>query len=196
MPRLSRVLLAGVCLGLVVSGCSGDDPGAGVGPSDSSSAAATPSPTATSSPTPTGPVEPTLPAAAEGSDAAAAEAFVGFYWEMADYAQATGDVEGLRRMGSETCEPCRTAVAFVEEAYRDGGEVRGGQTTLSGIRSSPLLTRSGRAIQVKLEVSSSDQVVDHPGKAADERYPGGTVRASFVVTHGGENWLVSYWEVS
>ncbi|WP_122816461.1 DUF6318 family protein [Nocardioides pantholopis] len=189
-PGPLRLLLAAACAALALTGCSEDDPAPKIDPGDSSSAAATPTPTSTA------PVEPTLPAEAEGTDAAAAKAFVEFYWEMADYAQATGDAQGLQRLGADTCEPCRTAVAFVEEAYRDEGQVRGGETTLSAINSAELQTRTGTATQVKLKVTSTDQVVDYPGNRPDDRYPGGTVRASFVVTRDSGQWLVSYWEVS
>ena len=64
---------------LALGACSGENPEPKLAdPSPSSSVPASPSTTAVS-----GPVEPTMPAAARRADAAVAEAFVEFYWEMA-----------------------------------------------------------------------------------------------------------------
>ena len=43
-----------------------------------------------------------MPAAAKRHTAAGAEAFVQFYWEMVNYAQRSGDVDGLRVLGDKT----------------------------------------------------------------------------------------------
>ncbi|WP_372492275.1 DUF6318 family protein, partial [Pimelobacter simplex] len=40
---------------------------------------------------------PVLPGAAKEASEEGARAFVGYYWELVNYAQATGDVRRLRR---------------------------------------------------------------------------------------------------
>ncbi|UMG93577.1 DUF6318 family protein [Nocardioides sp. TF02-7] len=97
----------------------------------------TPEPTAPSStavsetstptePTPTGPVEPTLPAAAEEATKAGAEAFVEYYVALINYAQKTGDVATLTDIAEPACEGCRAGTDSIAEIYRRGGRITGG----------------------------------------------------------------------
>lgn len=191
MRRLVTVtLVVGLVVGSVLlAGCqSDDDPDPKVSPTESSSG--------TPTPTPTGPVEPTLPAEAEGDDAAAAEAFVRFYWEMADYAQNTGDVAGLRRLSAESCVACRAGLEFIEKVYAEGGSISGGETRTSKFDTARVSFRGDDAFQVKLDVANADQVVDRGETGEDETFPADMVRANFVVSSEGGAWVVVFWEAS
>jgi len=100
----------------VAAGCGGDPP--------------TPPPftpsTSVSSPTSTAPTEPVLPEAAKEPTAQGAKAFAEFYWEMANYAQESGDTSGIRALGAPTCRPCKGGAEGVDKVYGDGGVINGG----------------------------------------------------------------------
>ncbi|WP_251149796.1 DUF6318 family protein [Cellulosimicrobium sp. Marseille-Q4280] len=117
-----------VAVGLVVGGCTGDEP---VEPEPStSSAEETPEPTEEPEPTPTetGPVKPERPAAMEREDAEGAAAAAEYFIELYPYVMATGDTTEWRAMSHETCEPCS---GFIDQASTiasrgdvfDGGEI-------------------------------------------------------------------------
>lgn len=190
---MRRLALAAPLMGLlVVAGCSDDSPDPQIAPTptDTSSAAST----ATPDPTPTGPVEPTLPPEAEGTDAAAAEAFVEFYWEMVNYAQATGDVIGLRGLGSEACEACAGGLESIVETYDRGGSISGGVVTVANADAREITSRVGRAYVVEIAVETTDQVVEIPGDKG-KRNQGGSLRMQFVVQSIDGTWLAGRWEV-
>ncbi|WP_193605024.1 DUF6318 family protein [Nocardioides dongkuii] len=191
---MSRVLLAGVAVTLgLLSGCSDDaDPSPMVSPTPSSSSAGSTSPS--HAPTPAGPVEPTLPPEAEGDDAAAAEAFVRHYWEMVNYAQATGDVAGLRRLESPTCEACAGGRRTIEETYGAGGSIEGGEARVSSAQAGRLGTAVGRVFGVTVEVDIAEQVVNEPG-AETVRHDGGTFTFDFIVQNERGSLLVARWDV-
>src|SRR6478609_11779950 len=98
---------------LLVTGCSDDDPKPKFGPTPSATPSSTPS-SATSGPTT--PL-PTLPPEAQGTGPDAAEAFVKFYWATVNYAQATGDIDALRKLGDNSCKACRGGVGYLEEVF-------------------------------------------------------------------------------
>jgi len=81
-----RRFVVGAALVLLVAGCGGD-PKADPSPSTS------PAPSISSTPTPS---PPTLPDAAKANTKAGAIAFVKYYVELVNHAQATGDVGKLQ----------------------------------------------------------------------------------------------------
>ena len=181
-------------LACVVAGCGGGegDPGGSSTPSVTVSE----SPTAPSTTGAAGAVAPTLPPEAAGEDAAAAEAFVRFYWEMADYAQATGDVSGLRRLAAEKCLQCAAALEFVEDVYARGGEIRGGASTLSGLRTVPLSRENGSAFQAQMKLRTQRQTVDLPGSRDDTTHSPGEVSMQMVVERDADQWVIAFWDAS
>ncbi|MEI5673056.1 MULTISPECIES: DUF6318 family protein [unclassified Nocardioides] len=188
---MGRLLPAALAVGLVLlAGCSGDDdPEPKISPTDSSSVASTPTP----SPTPSGPVEPTLPAEAEGEDAAAAEAFVRFYWEMVNYAEATGEVEGLAALALQTCVACEGGSADIKRIYEAGGSVSGGEIKVRGTKSAPFESGPSRGFAVTVDVTIAPQVVKVPGEKV-QRYSGGPNQFRFIVQRDSGVWLVGRWD--
>ena len=183
----SRTVVAALCVVsvLALGACSGGDPQPKI--ADPTEAAPTsPSTTAVS-----GPVEPTLPAAAQGTDAAAAEAFVEFYWEMVNYAQATGDVEGLRSISPENCEACQRGVHFLDSVFRRDGRIRGGENSLSSITSGPVGS-DGMRRYVRFDLANTRQVVEIPGRS-DHVYRAATVHGEAVLAMSSEGWQLEYW---
>jgi len=185
----SRTVIAALCVVsvLALGDCSGADPEPRFAP-PSTSAPTSPSTTAVS-----GPVEPTMPAAAKGTDAAAAEAFVRFYWEMVNYAQATGDLDGLQSLADASCAACREGTSYLERVFSDGGEISGGAATVR-VRTTGFVKDQGRSNAVVVfDVSSTRQRVDYPGDRRDESYPGGVTRLSAILIPHAGTWLMSSW---
>jgi hypothetical protein len=192
---MRRLIPASVAVFVLLAGCSGgDDPEPKLAPTDSSSAASTTAPPPT--PTPTRPVEPSLPSEAQGEDAAAAEAFVRFYWEMVNYAQATGDSQALARQSSDSCVGCQAAIELVSEVYGSGGSILGGESTVSNVESRELRAGNKVIFEVLFDVTSTPQEVDRSGTRNDETYPGTTVRDRFMVFSEDDALKVGRWELA
>lgn len=194
MRRLLPVGLV-VVLGLI-AGCSDDDPEPKVAdPTDSSSAASTGSPTPDPSPSPTAPVAPTLPAEAQGTDAAAAEAFVRFYWETVNYAQATGDTESLRQLGDNSCSACTSGADGIEETFQGGGSILGGEVLVSRATARRVTSRVGAAFAVNVEASTRPQVVRAPD-GSSQKFEGGESAFQFILRVLDGAWSVMRLDVT
>lgn len=163
---LTALVLA-LALGLV--GCSDNDPEPRTAPP---SVELTPSPSA---PTSSAPAAPVMPEAAKGTDAAAAEAFVKFYWDTVNYAQATGDLDDLRELSAEECAACRGGLDYLEKVFSKDGHIVGGDNEVAGIEIVGFVKHRGRYSDavVNLTLRTTPQSVEFPGTSKDERYAGG-----------------------
>ncbi|WP_090860343.1 DUF6318 family protein [Nocardioides lianchengensis] len=189
---MGRLLPAALAVGLVLlAGCSGDDdPEPKISPTDSSSVASTPTP----SPTPSGPVEPTMPAEAEGEDAAAAEAFVRHFWAMVNYAQTTGDVQALEGLALGSCQTCASGAKWIADVYQRGGLIEGGKYDVGPVRVTPLGAGGQRLFEVVADVTTTPQRVS----GADElngSFPAGNSRVRLVLLNADGGLKVSRWDV-
>lgn len=156
MGTTMRAAVAAAVL-LLVAGCSDGDPS----PRDPSS---TWSPTGTME-TPTSaapdPVEPELPAAAKEASEAGARAFIGYYWELINYAQVTGDVKALRAVSGKTCEGCQRAIRAVSELYSAGGRAEGGEYAIKVERVKDVSPKdqSAYGIEIALTARNAEQTI-------------------------------------
>jgi hypothetical protein len=191
---LVRLVAPLAALALALAACADDEPEPRVDPTPtvSTSTSVTPTP----DPTSTGPVEPTLPPEAHSDNAAGAIAFVKFYWDMADFAQLTGDVDGLMPLATPECKACEGGVQAIQDAYGDGAVMRGGTTTLSRFRTTRVGAQDRRWMQVKFRVTSTRQVVDYPGEQRDVVHQAATVNAQFLLERQAGSWVVTFWEAS
>jgi len=149
--------------------------------------------TSVSSPTSTAPTEPVLPAAAKQPTASGAKAFAEFYWEMGNYAQATGDTDGLRALGASTCVACNAGVDAIDKLYAKGAVIRGGSytpTVLESVDTSSQVT----AYTVTLKLRISPQTIDYPGKRKHESPESISRRVRMVVNYLQRAWIVAHWE--
>ncbi len=184
--RSAGLLAAGAALAaLVLSGCS--DGGGAAEPTT------TPTLTPTPTPTPAGPVEPTLPPEAAGEDAAAAEAFVRHYWAMVNYAQDTGDVTALRRLGSPSCTACQGGADGIVRIARAGGRTIGGAMEITRTTAKPFEAGPFRGFIVEVAADVAAQRVEIPGEPL-KTYPGGPTELQVVVDLTDQGWQVSRWE--
>lgn len=128
VPLLALLLLA-------LAGCSGDDPEPKFEPTPSSApTSASVDPTQS----PTGPVEPTLPVDAEADTKVGAEAFVRYWIELVNFAQATGVTAKLERLNDMRCSGCRGVTDAIGTAYETGGRIEGGEWSAGRMRELPL----------------------------------------------------------
>lgn len=176
-----RAVITALALLLGLSACSGEDPEPKVAP---------PSPTAPSTTGTSAERPPEMPEAAKGTDAAAAEAFVRFYWEMVNEAQATGDVAALRSF-AENCPTCDGGINSIESIYSDGGLVTGGAGRLSDLQTTFLDGDQIRAV-VEFTLTNSRQIVDYPGATKDVTYPAGELAYQAILMHGPRGWRVVF----
>lgn len=179
-----------VILVLLVAGCTDDDPKPKFEPSPSSEAPTSPS----ASPT-AGTAAPSMPDAAKGTDAAAAEAFVAFYWDTVNYAQASGDLSPLQHLADPTCTACKAGVEYLEDVHRADGRITGGDAKVR-IQKSTLVQGDGRMnAVVKFVLITTPQRVDYPGTEKDESYPGGQRTVNALVQPSDDGWVMSSWGV-
>lgn len=174
---MRRSLLGALAALVVLSGCGGD-PKATPSPSPSTSAVST-------SPSPTAPV---MPAAAAENTKAGAIAFVRYYIELINHAQATGDVESLRLVESPDCRSCQRASKAVADIYMAGGHLEGGQWKAKTVSASP--RPDLRAWTVFTTVRFAPQVLVKDGQTTPLK--GGHSLITFVVDHN-DGWQVLRW---
>lgn len=171
---------------LLLAGCTDDEPKPKFAP---------PSSDAPTSAAPTSSVAPTMPAAASGADAAAAEAFVKFYWDTVNYAQESGDLHPLRQLADPRCAECEAGVKYLEGVFQADGRVIGGDATLE-VQKSTLVEGAGRQdAVVKFVLSTTPQRVDYAGTDKDESFAGGQRTVNALVQPSGGTWLMRSWGV-
>ena len=181
--RRGAALLA-VCA-VLAAGCDGDADGADPPPATESTSTTTePTDPTTSS----GPVEPTLPAAAEGSSVAAAKAFVGYYIEVLDYALTTGEVDLLSDESAPTCSGCRDYIRFITDLYGRGGWRRGGDWLVESAR---LSGRPARTLVMSLIVKSAAYDLKKSSVAGVIHYQADRFGISLVVMRKAQAWRIS-----
>jgi hypothetical protein len=182
----TRAVIAavGVALVLGVAACSGSDPEPRIAP-PSSSAPGSPSTSPAASQT-----APTMPPEARGTDAKAAEAFVKFYWEMVNYAQRTGDVEGLKSLGPD-CGGCDAGIGFITSVYGKGGSIHGGVGRLTKLTTGFIGKNHERAV-VRCHVVTTKQNVDLPGTKHDKSFSGGDQPFQFLLDPVDSGWVVTF----
>lgn len=149
----------------------------------------TSAPTSTQTePTPTGPVEPTLPAEAEAATKAGAEAFVGYYWQVVNYAQHTGDVGPLTRISEDNCAGCNGGIRYITKVYGRGGRIIGGDFSL--VSASSGRTPSG-AWHVSTRVHVDRSKTTGAGKL-DQVSRAGELEFLFGLENTGNAWHLTF----
>ena len=175
-----RLLVVGVACAFVLAGCGGDPKADPTTSPTSSSPSATPSP-------------PVMPDAAKANTKAGAVAFVKYYIELINHAQATGDVEALAAVEDRACESCKHARDALSAIYDAGGSVQGGALTFEPISRERSPRYQGWLISGSLR--SAPQTVTREAGATPEQLTGGdTVVNAFVSQANPDRaWRVMNW---
>jgi len=186
-----RRLLAALVLLPVLVACSDKETG---GPRADPSE---PTSSATVEPTPTEPTSPAMPSAVRRLNDDGAAAFVDYYWQVVEYAELTGDVASLGRLGSVACTKCRGGIGYVTKVHRQGGQILGDPrvVTVIGVnhfRDGPVRFA---LVDARLQTPPSREFYG-PGDKRNRRWPGATVRYQFALrASDGKQWRLDTWEV-
>lgn len=181
----SRAVIASVVLVLGLAGCSSDDPEPNVAPPSPT----VPSTTGTSAETP-----PEMPDAAKGTDAAAAEAFVEFYWDTVNYAQRTGDLSSLREISAEECIACQAGLDYLADVFAKDGSITGGVGRVSDATAAFATNDGVTYAVVDFALTTDRQTVDLPGVRDDETYKGGRSDVRARLAPAATGWVMNYWD--
>lgn len=173
-----RLLVIVLSCAVALAGCGGD-PKADPSPAPSS-------PTTSASPTPTPPV---MPGAAKANTKAGAVAFVKYYIELINHAQATGDTEALARVESDSCHSCKRARNSLDEIYASGGHLEGGEWT-ADIRSVTRRPDVDGWTALVLAQYAPQKIVKSGGTTP---LKGGKSLITFVVRRDAVSWNVLQW---
>jgi hypothetical protein len=177
-----RLSLVGVVAALVVLAGCGGDPKAQPSPSPST-------PTASTSPSPTAPV---MPAAAAENTRAGAIAFVRYYIELINHAQATGDVGPLEAVEASECKSCAQGRKYIRTIYSSGGHVEGGQLHLKVLDALANDSIEGWTVDAKL--SFGPQTIVNPSATpATQKLKGGRVPITVQASHRSGQWSIAEW---
>ena len=175
-----RRYVAMLLLVSVLTGCGGDPP-----------PAAPPAPASPTSTTPTPVAAPTMPEEATKNTRAGAVAFVKYYVQLINHAQATGDTHGVELVSADACRSCRAFIKNVHALYRDGGTIRGGAWL---IRDSAVTHIGARDWQVTVACAFSPQTIQY-GDGHSRRAPAGK-GVLFFALHHDSTWAVATWSRS
>lgn len=130
-----------------------------------------------------------MPAAAKANTKAGAIAFVRYYVELINHAQATGDVSALAEVEDPGCKSCTSVRRGVTDIYGSGGHIDGGAWS-AHIRTASLRPDvSGWTVFA--DVGFGPQTVVNGSKSTS--LDGGHSPMTFVVQSVGEQWRVLRW---
>jgi hypothetical protein len=155
----------------------------------------TPSPAATT--TATAPTPPVMPRAARAHTEAGAKAFVEYFWDVVNYAQATGDTNQLADLSADGCTGCDAGIASIKHVYADGGQIIGGRSELSNF-SIAIMRKGGTDFASSSYTNTIDaQTSDYPGTRRDTHSSGRTFRDRLaLIAPGQTSWRVAAFEVT
>jgi hypothetical protein len=174
-----RPVIGAIALFLALSSCGGDPK-------------ADPTPTPSSpvtTPVSTTPAPPVMPDAAKANTKAGAIAFVRYYVELINHAQATGETDGTTRVEDRSCNSCTRVRRTVEDIYTSGGRIDGGawNVTITSASRRPDLG----AWSVFTTVIYGPQKVIQP--SGTRNLKGGRTPMTFVVRYANSGWSVVQW---
>jgi hypothetical protein len=125
--RIQRLVLAGVLVG---TGAAVLLPGVLAGSPASSRFVTVTGPAADAATAPGPTPSPTLRPVPTEATAQGATDFVQYWFDVLNYAGATGDAARVQAASSPGCGPCTAAADAVRAGYRDGGRLWGGTYTV------------------------------------------------------------------
>lgn len=138
----------------------------------------------------TGAQPPTLPRAARNNSVAGAKAFIRYYWDVKNYAQATGDTAPLRAAATAECN-CKDEAWFIEQLFENGSRIKGGEYAVREI-SAP--SRLGAAeLSFVVRVHTAREVITR-GEAEGRRLVSGPgrIRNQMIVVYEEDGWRLDF----
>ncbi|WP_420846355.1 DUF6318 family protein [Nocardioides daejeonensis] len=133
----------------------------------------------------------------ERDDAEGAKAFAEYYFQVASFAQATGDTRQLARVQAPDCRACTGAREWIDDVYSAGGKIVGGHMAARALAATPLAVPGGRTIGFSVSArlqSSRGSVVNQLGETT-RKAAASSARVSLSVSMSTEGeWQVEFWE--
>ena len=71
---------------------------------------------------------------------AGAVAFVRYYIELINHAQATGNTAALKAVEAPSCRSCGKGRRYIEDIYSSGGHIEGGAFRIIQVLATPMVT--------------------------------------------------------
>ncbi|TNM39417.1 hypothetical protein FHP29_10900 [Nocardioides albidus] len=158
MGTTIRAALAALVLLLGLVGCGDDAPSPQDPESTWSPTGKMETPTSAADETPD---EPQIPDEATKATKAGARAFITYYWELINYAQATGDIKTLRAVSSAECRGCLSGINGIRTLYKEGGYLTGGDYSVdvTMLEKAEFETPSARAFHAQISARNEEQVI-------------------------------------
>lgn len=144
-----------------------------------------PPPSAPSAPSAPTLASPDLPDLSRSRGQAGAEAFVRHYVALVNYAQATGDTDGLAAAGAQGCRACADFVTRIEQVYGLGGSIKSTGLAIRRLFSTPV---AKGVWLVSVEARSGSETVTLPAEPG-RSVPSERIRLNFTVEFS-QAWLV------
>jgi hypothetical protein len=143
------------------------------------------------------PVEPDLPAAAAEASEAGARAFIGYYWELINYAQATGDVKELRAASGANCAGCNAGIRGIRQRHRAGQHVVGGAYRVRVTDLSKLSISSGEltGFHATVVAEHDEQTATSTDGTDDVRAAGESTADMYLIWITDSGWRVDLMDV-
>ncbi|HWI43089.1 MAG TPA: DUF6318 family protein [Nocardioides sp.] len=141
--------------------------------------------------------KPALPDAATKATKAGAEAFIQYYWDVANYAQATGHVHQLRAVTAKTCAPCLGVASDIRRHYEHGGTIEGGANAPAVHSLTKLSSDTGTlfAFQAKVAVAHGPQEIHQPDGSVREQKAGTNHFTMYVAWVQDRRWRLEHMEL-
>jgi hypothetical protein len=132
-----------------------------------------------------------MPEAAKAHTTAGAKAFVKHFWNVVDYAQATGDTGAVTALSLVGCKGCQGGVHSIDGVYTSGGSIRGGQTTTSHYSVEWIRSGKLQLAYVIVDLTFGPQTVDMPGTAHDKVSTGSRSTDRLELLAQAHGWKVA-----
>jgi hypothetical protein len=111
------------------------------------------------------PVEPVAPMQAQGTTVRSAEAFVGYYIDLLNYAMVTGDTKAFRA-ASMDCEGCERYADLFDRTYARGGSAQTEGWRVTGSFGAPIRDN----VRVIADIRAAPLIIKNSSTSQRERY--------------------------
>jgi hypothetical protein len=135
-----------------------------------------------------------MPAEAQGTNEAAAKAFVRHYVDSVNHAMRTGDIEAIQRLSDQACESCTAVIANIGDLYSTGGHLEGQGWSITAIDTVPTAREAEQVVQAGVFVHRQRRYESADSEA--ETFQGGQQSMTFFVHQVGGSWAVKRWNQS
>ena len=132
-----------------------------------------------------------MPAAARGTSAKSAQAFVRYYIGLVNYAVATGNTSELKGASRNSCNSCTAVVTNIDTVYSNGGSLSGEGWKVSAAREVPGRSAARPVLRVGIQISPQDKIASHGAKV--QHFRGGRQLLIFHLVRLEDGWSIEEW---